>query len=89
MGVTSCYKQQTSASEKQGVTVRKCGAPGENDHDKVAIRDISIQSSPILVGRPTQLIYISDIYLLSWRWGPPIGVNEMRLLHISSCWAIN
>ena len=73
VGVTSCYKQQTSASEKQGVTVRKCGAPGENDHDKVAIRDISIQSSPILVGRPTQLIYISDIYLLSWRWGPPIG----------------
>ena len=22
----------------------------------------------LLVGRPTQLIYISDIYLLSWRW---------------------
>ena len=29
--MTSCYKQQTSASQKQGVTVRKCGAPGEDD----------------------------------------------------------
>ena len=29
IGVSSCYKQQTSASEKQGVTVRKCGAPGD------------------------------------------------------------
>ena len=27
----------------------------------------------VLVGRPTHLIYISDIYLLSWRWWPPIG----------------
>ena len=26
-----------------------------------------------VVGRPTQLIHISDIYLLSWRWEPPIG----------------
>ena len=31
--MTSCYKQQTSASEKQGVTVRKCGAPGRDDYD--------------------------------------------------------
>ena len=33
IGVTSCYKQQTSASQKQGVTVRKCGAPGKDDYD--------------------------------------------------------
>ena len=31
------------------------------------------ESGDDVVGRPTQLIYISDIYLLGWRWGPPIG----------------
>ena len=64
-----------------------------------------LPSGCLLVGRPTQLIYISDIYLLSWWWEPPIyrgGVNEMRLPHTrwstqkykyewqrSSSWAIN
>ena len=35
----------------------------------LSILQIHTKLSPLaLVGRPTQLIYISDIYLLGWRW---------------------
>ena len=34
-------------------------------------------SGEYVVDRPTQLICISDIYLLSWRWRPPWSLGTL------------
>ena len=42
---------------------------GCDDYDSIKSYDEYIRKSDTpLVGRPTQLIFISDIHLLGWRW---------------------
>ena len=37
----------------------------------------TLHSSQVIVDRPTQLICISDIYLLSWRWWPLWSIGTL------------
>ena len=93
VGVTSCYKQQTSASEKQGVTVRKCGAPGENDLDLKGCSErnlifialpgaqgvVSIQSSPIIYVVNIAVLPPSRmvLWIFQEKWEPPVWNRQL------------
>ena len=60
--MTSCYKQQTSASQKQGVTVRKCGAPGwyDDDGDDDLMMMLMIMMLKIMMVMMVIMIMIQD-----------------------------